>query len=249
MHAALRSVDIVCERQDGLVIAVVILEGQFSHGVVLLAGDIDDSVVEGGLVSVEVGDKLPDPSLVAHGIRDRLLSPGVGDGDVEPGVEEGLLPHTGVEDVVIVLGGVGEHLGVGLKDHLGTRFVGLANDGHLLGHVAPGELYLVDIAVLVDPDLHPFGEGVDHAAANAVKAARDLISAAAELAAGVEHGVYHLQGGTSGLGLDVHGDAPAIVGDLDDVAGQNVHRDVLTVTRQGLINGVVHDLVDQVVQA
>ena len=43
-----------------------LLEGQFSHGVVLLAGDIDDSVVEGGLVSVEVGDKLLDPSLVTR---------------------------------------------------------------------------------------------------------------------------------------------------------------------------------------
>ena len=40
-----------------------------------------------------------------------------------------------------------------------------------------------------------------------MQAAGDLVPAAAELAAGVEDGEHHLQGGLAGLGLDVHRDA------------------------------------------
>ena len=82
-----------------------------------------------------------------------------------------------------------------------------------------------------------------------MKAAGDLVAAASELAAGVEHGVHHLQGGPPGLGLDVHGDAPAVVGDGDGVPGVDGHGDMRAVPRQSLVNGVVHDLVDQMVQA
>ena len=46
-----------------------------------------------------------------------------------------------------------------------------------------------------------------------MEAAGDLIAPAAELAAGVEDGEDHLQGGLARLGLDVHGDAAAIVDD------------------------------------
>ena len=46
-----------------------------------------------------------------------------------------------------------------------------------------------------------------------MQAAGDLIAPAAELAAGMEDGKDHLQGGLACLRLDVHGDAPAVVGD------------------------------------
>ena len=49
--------------------------------------------------------------------------------------------------------------------------------------------------------------------AHAVQAAGDLVAPAAELAAGVQDGKDHLQGGLAGLGLDVHGDAAAVVHD------------------------------------
>ena len=48
-----------------------------------------------------------------------------------------------------------------------------------------------------------------------MEAAGHLITAAAEFAAGVQNGVNDLQGGPSGLGLDVHGNAAAVIGDGD----------------------------------
>ena len=127
--------------------------------------------------------------------------------------------------------------------------VRFAHDFHLLGNVAPGEFHLIDLAVFVDLDGEPLGKGVDHRRAHAVEAARDLIAPAAELASRVEDGIDHLQGGLSGLGLDVHGDAPAVVHHGDGVPGVNLDQDFRAEARQGLVNGVVHDLIDQVMEA
>ena len=249
MHTALGGMHVVGKGKNGLVIAVVILNGDLRHGVVLHARHINNILIQRRLGAVEPGDKLLDAALKAHGVGHRLLPPQVGNGDVKSGVKEGLLPHTGVEHLVVIDGGLGKHLGVGLEHHLGAGAVGLADDGHLLGHGAAGKLDLVDVAVLMDPDLHPLGKGVDYAAAHAVEAAGDLVAAAAKLAAGVKDGIHHLQSGFARLGLDVHRDAAAVVGDLDDVAGEDVHGDVGAVARQRLVDGVVHDLIDQMVKA
>ena len=82
-----------------------------------------------------------------------------------------------------------------------------------------------------------------------MKAAGYLIASAAELAAGVQNGVYHLQGRPAGLLLDIHGDAAAVIGNGDGVAGVDGDGDLRAVSGQGLVDGVVHDLIHQMVQA
>ena len=82
-----------------------------------------------------------------------------------------------------------------------------------------------------------------------MQAAGDLIAPAAELAARVQHGEYDLERGLAGLRLDVHGDAAAVIADADDVAGLDGELDVAAVARERLVNGVVDDLIHQVVQA
>ena len=74
------------------------------------------------------------------------------------------------------------------------------------------------------------------------------VGAAAELAAGVEDGVHHLQGGLAGLGLNVHGNAPAIVHHGDGAVLVDLHQDIRAVACQGLVDGVVHDLIHQMVK-
>ena len=64
----------------------------------------------------------------------------------------------------------------------------------------------------------------------------------------MEDGKYHRHRGQARLLLDAHGDAPSVVGDPDDVVGQNLRFDVGAVALQRLVDGVVHDLIDQVVQ-
>ena len=248
VHAALRGVDVVGEGDDVLAVPVVVLEGHLRHGVVLLSRHVDHIGVDRVLGLVEEGHKLPDAAGVVHGVL--LLPTGalINGMNFQSGVEEGLLPHAGVEGVVAVLGDL-KHLGVGLEHHLGAVAVCVPHHLHGLGHLAPGELHLVDLALLVNPHFQPLGQGVDHAGAHAVEAAGHLIAAAAEFAAGVEDREHHLQGGQAGLGLDIHGNAPAVVDDGDDVPFSDLDGNLVAVAGQGLVDGVVHDLVHQVVQA
>ena len=117
--------------------------------------------------------------------------------------------------------------------------------------VAAAEGLLVFVAVAADVYGQPLGAGVDDRCADAVQAAGHLVAGvlAAELAAGVEDGIDDGDGGQAGIRLDIHGDAAAVVGDLDDVVLQDLDFDVVAVTGQSLVDGVVHDLVDQMMQA
>ena len=247
MHAALRSTDIVGKGQHQLVVAVVVLHGDFRAGVSLGARHVDHIVAERSLVPVGPTGKLPDAALKAHGIGLLFVAAAIGDGDGQPRVQEGLLPHPLVENLVVVDQGI-EHLRVGLEGNLGAGMVGLAHDGHFLGDVAPGKLHFIDLSVFVDPDPQPFRQGVDNGGAHTVQTAGNLIAAAAKFAAGVEHRVNHLQSGPAGLGLNVHGNAPAVIGDGDGIPGIDGYGDVLAVACQGFINGVVYDFVDQMMK-
>ena len=82
-----------------------------------------------------------------------------------------------------------------------------------------------------------------------MEAAGHLVPAAAELAAGVEDGKDYLQGGLARLGLDIHRNAPAVVGNGDGIARVDSHSDIGAVAGQSLVNRVIHNLIHQVVQA
>ena len=89
----------------------------------------------------------------------------------------------------------------------------------------------------MDLDREPLGQGVDDGRADAVQAAGDLIAAAAEFAARMQDRIDDLERGAAGLGLNVHGDAAAVIGDGDGVAGVDRHGDVGAVAREGLVDG------------
>ena len=105
------------------------------------------------------------------------------------------------------------------------------------------------MALAADLGVDPAGERVDHGNADAVQAAGDGVSAAAELAAGVQDGHDDFNGGLVLGGVHVHGDAAAVVDHLDAAVGLQDDFDVRAVAGQGLVDRVVHHFVDQVVQA
>ena len=112
------------------------------------------------------------------------------------------------------------------------------------------------VAILLDPplvvaehlDAHPRRERVDDADAHAVEAARDLVAAAAELPAGVEHGVHHLEG-VLARGVLADRDPAPVVDHLDLPVG--VNRDVHARRDAGhrLVDAVVHELPDELMEA
>src|SRR5690606_13151349 len=90
---------------------------------------------------------------------------------------------------------------------------------------------------------------IDHAHAHAVQAAGEGVVAVAELPAGVQAGEDQLDARHLLLRMDVHRHAAPVVADLR--AAVLVQRDLhhLRVAGQGLVHGVVHHFLDQVVGA
>ena len=82
-----------------------------------------------------------------------------------------------------------------------------------------------------------------------MQTAGDRVAAAAELAARVQHGQHDLDGRLALGGDDAHRDAAAVVDDADAAVGEDRDVDGVRVTGQRLVDGVVDDLVHQVVQA
>ena len=81
-----------------------------------------------------------------------------------------------------------------------------------------------------------------------MQTARDLIPATAEFTAGMQHCENDLQRRLSRLRLNIYGDAAAIVRHGDGIAGVDRHGNVGAEARQSFVNGIIYDLIDQMVQ-
>ena len=174
----------------------------------------------------------------------------VGERDDQSLVEEGELAQTVGQGVVVVLGD-GEDRLVRNEVDLGAAPLGGARLGELGGGNAFGILLLPDGAVAADLQLEQLGERVDAADADAMQAAGNLVGGAVELAAGVQHGHDDLRGGQA-LAIHIHlidGNAAAVVGDGDGVIQMHDDVDGGGISGESFIDRVVHDLVDQMVQA
>lgn len=214
----------------------------------------------------QVGDKAADAALVAHGlgavIRLGLLAilqhggiqlPLIPQGDAQARIQEALFPQALFQGVKVEMGGLLEHLRVRLEGDpgAGIAFRHIPDDLQRAVRLAAAEGLLVLVAVPAHLDGEPLRAGVHHRSAHAVQAAGHLVAGvlAAKLAACVQDGVHHRHCRQAGVGLDIHRDATAVVGHLDQIAFQDLDLNMVTVTGQRLVDGVVHDLVHQMVQA
>ena len=135
---------------------------------------------------------------------------------------------------------------------LGAAALGWAHLAELAGGVALGVVLLPGVAVAPDLDVELLAQRVDAADADAVQTAGDLVVGGVELAAGVELGEHDLHRGhglAGGQRLVVDRDAAAVVDDGDGVVDVDGDVDARGVAGEGLVDGVVDDLIDQVVQA
>ena len=219
--------------------------------------DVHGVVVEDGAVAVDVADVALDAALEV--VVDLLAVALVV--EMEPGAlrEEGVLAQavsfdgeverSGVEDLLVGLEGDGRAEAAAVLQLL---------RGELVQRLAAGVVLAVDLAggalalgggVRNDLDPHLLGEGVDDAGADAVEAAGHLVAATAEFAPGVEDGHDGLDGGLTGLLLDAHGDAATVVANGAPAVGPEDDLDPVAEAGHGLIDGVVDELLDEVVEA
>ena len=194
-------------------------------------------------------DEVPDPALVEELLRP-LAAAVVGEADPEaPGEERGLaksLAQRLAREVELL-----EDLGVGEERDRRPRVVRFGRPDLLeVGHRgAARELLSPDLPVAPNLRDEPLREGVDDGDADAVEAAGDLVAVAAELAARMELREDDGERREVLVVDRVDRDAPSVVDDRDRVVGVQTHLDEVVVARERLVDGVVDDLVDQVMEA
>ena len=106
----------------------------------------------------------------------------------------------------------------------------------------------MDLPLPLDGRDHPLGKGVHDGYSDSVETSGDLVCVLVELTSGVEVGETELHCGF-GLSLgDSGGDTPTVVDDGDGTIGVHGDIDAGGESRHDLVDGVVDDLVHEVVQ-
>ena len=126
--------------------------------------------------------------------------------------------------------------------------VGRVAHGERPGRIAALVALAPHVAVAADLEVERLGERVHDRDADAVQPARDLVARAAELSARVKLGENDLCGRQPDAVHDRDGDAAAVVGHGHPGVGRDGDGDVVAVPLERLVDGVVDDLVDQMVE-
>jgi hypothetical protein len=247
--AAVALRDVVGEGQHVLVVGVVPPQRHLDGDAVLLAGDVDRGLDQRLLGAVEIADELDQAALVEQFGLAGIGMAVVGQLDADAGIEEGQLAQAVLQRVVVELD-IGEGVLRRREGDLGAGVVaGVAGDLQRAVGDAVGEAHLVELAVAADLQLQRDRQRVDDGDADAVQAAGDLVGVLVELTAGMQLGHDDLGRGDALLGVDVDGDAAAVVGDGHRTVDVERHGDEIGMAGQRLVDGVVHNLVDHVMQA
>ena len=201
------------------------------------------------LLRVDVADVLGDAALVVPRLAP-VLAALVDQRQAQAGREERHLAHALGERRVVVRALV-EDLEVGQERdaRAGAALVG-AGGRQRAQRLAARVVLLVDLAVApAHRHVQPLRERVDHADADAVQAAGDLVHVAAELAAGVQLRQHDLDARQPRPGDQVDRDAAAVVRARHRAVGVQRHDHVVATPGERLVDRVVEHLVDEVVQA
>ena len=180
-------------------------------------------------------------------VEDLVAGALVGDGDPQPLVQERHLAEAGRERVIGEVGGL-EDVRRGEERDGGAGLVGLLQLLQLGDGIAEVEGLLEAEAVASDVDDQLLRQRVHDGGTHAVQAAGDLVAAVAELAARVEHGQHERDGGDLLDRVFLDGDAAAVVLHPHTTVVEQFDVDGVAVAGQGLVDGVVDDLVDQVME-
>ena len=247
MRAAFNRVDVVGVGVDGFVVAVVVLHGDFRFEIGLDRLEVDD-VMEGVFIGVQMGDELLQAAEIVINLFAWHICPHVAQSDADAGVQEGEFAEAVLQDVPFVFRD-GEDFRIRLEFDGRSRFGRLADLFQRAGRVAAGEFHLMFIAVAIDREDEPFGEGINAGDTDAVETAGDFVGRVVEFTTGVENGEGDFAGGFLFDGMDIDRNTAAIIRHGDGVIDIDNDFDVAAVAGERFVNGIVDDFIDEMVEA
>ncbi len=245
MRAAVLLRNVVGVAEHALLVGVVPLQRHLHRHRPVLRAKPDHRLVDRRARAVHVLHE----RLQSAGVREhvRAVLALVDELDANAGVQERELAQPFREDVVVELD-VGEDLRARPEADDRTAIWRLADRGERRRGLAEVIFLAVELAVAGDGELQVVREGVDDRHADPVQPARDLVGAVVELPPRVQHRHDHFSRRAPLLGVDIHRDPAAVIGDGHGFIGVDGDHDTVTMAGQGLVDGVIDDLENHVVQ-
>ena len=240
---ALRNV--VGEAQQVLVEAVVPLQGDF-HADAVFTLDVEvEHLVDRSLVGVQVFNERTQAAFVLEQLF--LAAALILEDDADTGVEEGQFTNPLGQDVpaeVDVLEGFVRRTEV----NLGTGSFAFANNLHRFLRNTVNVGLLPNLSAATHSQHQQFGEGVYYGNTYAVQTTGYFVRVVVELTASVEHGHDDLCRRNAFFFMHVYRDATTVVTHGDGFIRVDDNADVVAVTGQSFVDGVIDHLEHHVVQ-
>ena len=108
---------------------------------------------------------------------------------------------------------------------------------------------IIFITIYINIDFKPFGQGINNRCTDTMKSAGYLISAAAEFTAGMKNGKYNFYRRFMGFCLYTDRYTTSVVDNCNGIVFINGHLNMITVTGKGLIDGIVNNLIYQMMKS
>ena len=249
MRAAVALRDVVGEAEHAFVIAVVPPERGLHRHAIALRLDENRFGDQSRARAVEIFDEGLEAALVFELALGRLDAAQVRKHDVDAGVQERQFAQAVLKRRIVEFD-VGKGGRAWREGHARSLLAGsVAHQFERRLRHAIGEGHEVLFAAAPDGQLQPGRKRVHHRYAHAVQAARDLVGILVEFAACMKLGHDDLGGRHALFMVDLGRDAAAIVIDGYGAIGVERHGNEVRPPRERLVDGVVHHLVNHVVQA
>src|SRR5262249_10198595 len=246
VRATFPRVDVVREREQVLLVAVVVLKRDLDLDPVLLALEEEHLGMDRCLVLVQVLDELDDAALVEEAVA--ALVALILDRDLEALVQEGQLAQAigqGVERERGLL----EDLPVRLEAHDRAVLRRLLASPQLALRHAVLVALRPDVAASADLDLEPLAQSVDDRDSDAMQPAGHLIGRVFELASGVQHGQDDLGRRAPAFLVNVYGNPAPVIADRTGPVAVQDDLEAVTIAGQRLVHGVVDCFIAQMMES
>src|SRR6266550_1995491 len=175
-----------------------------------------------------------------------FLGPLVFYGDLDTAIQERELAQPLRENIEAKISGL-EDRAVGLKGYARATFFGLADFLQCRLRIAAPITLLVNFSVPFDLDFQSFRKRVDNGNTDAVQSAGNFVGSFVELTAGVEFSQHYFSGGNFFGRMKVDGNTATVVDHRDAIIDVNGNFDVVAMTSQRLVDGVIDDFKNEMV--
>ncbi|CCY02905.1 uncharacterized protein BN812_00459 [Prevotella sp. CAG:924] len=237
---------------DILRIVGIIHDCHLNGHALLLCLQIDDIIEQMGTVTINITHEFFQTVLCMEDFRTCLSSLGIraqiGECDFHTGIQISQLTHTTCHDVPLISRSRKDRA---IRPELltGTTFLGRANHLHRIERATLLIFLLIDLAITEHLRHHVCRERIHTAHTHTVQTTADLVGAFIKLTSGMEHRHHHFKGRLVQLRMLIYRDTATIILHRHRTVHIECHLNVVAITGHGLIDRVVHRLIDKMVQA